>query len=46
MRAVIDTNVLVYDTFEDSVHHERAKKLLDDLDGWVISTSTCGSSNR
>ncbi len=38
MRAVVDTNVLVYDTFEDSVHHERAKELLDDLDRWVIPT--------
>ncbi len=36
MRAVIDTNVLVYDTFEDSLHHEGARRLLDSLDLWVI----------
>lgn len=34
--AVIDTNVLVYDTFEDSLHHEVAARLLDDLDRWLI----------
>jgi len=34
--AVIDTNVLVYDTFEDSVYHESASQLLDDLDRWLI----------
>jgi len=34
--AVIDTNVLVYDTFEDSVYHESASKLLDDLDRWLV----------
>ncbi len=38
MRAVIDTNVLVYDTFEDSVFHREAKQLLDDLEKWVIPT--------
>ena len=31
MRAVIDTDVLVYDTFEDSVFHEEAKKLIEEL---------------
>ena len=36
MKAVIDTNVLVYDTFEDSIYHEKAKKLLDSLDKWVL----------
>ncbi|MEM1568073.1 MAG: PIN domain-containing protein [Thermofilaceae archaeon] len=34
--AVIDTNVLVYDTFSDSVYHEQAAQLLDSLDSWVI----------
>jgi len=34
--AVIDTNVLVYDTFEDSLYHEAAARLLDDLDRWLI----------
>ncbi len=36
MKAVIDTNVLVYDTFEDSIYHEEAKKLLDSLDKWIL----------
>ncbi len=36
MRAVLDTNVLVYDTFEDSVFHDEARRLLDSLDAWVI----------
>ncbi|MDI3502619.1 MAG: uncharacterized protein PWR13_825 [Archaeoglobi archaeon] len=36
MRAVIDTNVLVYDTFEDSIHHDEAKNLLDKLEEWII----------
>ena len=36
MSAVIDTNVLVYDTFEDSVFHKEAKVLLDELDEWLI----------
>ena len=34
--AVIDTNILVYDTFEDSLHHKEAAKLLDELDRWLI----------
>jgi len=38
MRAVIDTNVLVYDTFEDSVYHKKAKEILDKLDEWFIPT--------
>ncbi|MEM1546176.1 MAG: PIN domain-containing protein [Candidatus Methanomethylicia archaeon] len=36
MEALIDTNVLVYDTIEDSVFHEEAKKTLDKLDRWLI----------
>ena len=36
MKALIDTNVLVYDTFEDSIYHAEAKKLLDSLDRWII----------
>jgi len=36
VKAVIDTNVLVYDTFEDSVFHEQAKRLLDLLEEWII----------
>ena len=38
MRAVIDTNVLIYDTFEDSIHHAKAKTILDSLDEWIIPT--------
>jgi len=34
--AVIDTNVLVYDTFEDSLYHEAATSLLDRLDRWLV----------
>ncbi len=36
MRAVIDTNVLIYDTYEDSIHHRDASQLLDQLEEWVI----------
>lgn len=36
MKAVIDTNVLIYDTFEDSVFHKQARSLLDMLEEWVI----------
>ena len=32
LEAVIDTNVLVYDTFSDSVYHESAAALLDRLE--------------
>ncbi|MDI3497836.1 PIN domain-containing protein [Archaeoglobus sp.] len=38
MKAVIDTNVIVYDTFEDSVFHQEAMQLLDRIDVWVIPT--------
>ena len=34
--AVVDTNVLVYDTFEDSLYHETAARLLDSLDRWLV----------
>jgi len=34
--AVIDTNVLVFDTFEDSEHCEEASSLLDSLEEWFI----------
>lgn len=36
LEAVIDTNVLVYDTFIDSLYHEEAASLLDNLDSWII----------
>jgi len=29
MKLLVDTNVLVYDTVEDSRHHELAKKIID-----------------
>lgn len=38
MSAVLDTNVMVYDTFEDSLYHERARDLLESLEIWVIPT--------
>ena len=34
--AVIDTNILVYDTFEDSLHHKEASHILDSLNRWII----------
>ncbi len=36
MSAVINTNVLVYDTFEDSVYHAEARGLLDSLSERII----------
>ncbi len=36
MMAVVDTNVLIYDTFEDSIYHDEAKNLLDSLDRWMV----------
>lgn len=36
MKAVIDTNVLIYDTLEDSVFHEEARGLLERLEEWLI----------
>jgi len=36
MHAVIDTNVLIYDTFSDSEFHEKARSLLDSLDRWYL----------
>ncbi len=33
---VIDTNVLIYDTVEDSKYHETAKDILDSEDPWSI----------
>jgi predicted nucleic acid-binding protein len=34
--AVIDTNILIYDTFEDSLHHKEASHILDSLNRWII----------
>jgi len=36
MRAVIDTNVLIYDLAEDSEFHKEAEELLDGLEEWLI----------
>ena len=36
MRAIIDTNVLVFDTFEDSEFHKEASSGLDALEGWGL----------
>ena len=36
MRAVVDTNVLIYDLVEDSEFHKEAEELLDGLDEWLI----------
>jgi len=36
MSAVIDTHVLIYDTFEDTRFYEPARKLLDELNEWII----------
>jgi predicted nucleic acid-binding protein len=36
MSAVIDTNVLVFDTFEDSDSHRDAVEALDSLEEWAI----------
>jgi len=34
--AVIDTNILIYDTFEDSLYHKEASHILDSLNRWII----------
>ncbi len=36
--SVIDTNVLVYDTFEDTSRHAEARALLDSLLEWRVPT--------
>lgn len=38
VEAVIDTNVLIYDTVEDSVYHKDAEEKLSNLRKWVIPT--------
>jgi len=34
----LQISISVYDTFEDSLYHIKAKNLLDDLDEWIIPT--------
>jgi len=36
MHGVIDTNVLIYDTFEDTEFHKRAEEVLESLDRWYV----------
>ncbi len=36
MEAVIDTNVVVFDTFEDSEFHSEATSKLDSIDRWHL----------
>ena len=38
MHAVIDTNVLIYDTVEDSEKHDDVEELLESLGAWLIPT--------
>jgi hypothetical protein len=38
MSAVIDTNILIYDTFNDTSYHIEAKKELYALEKWIIPT--------
>jgi len=38
LSAVIDTNVLIFDTFEDSEFHNAAASGLDSLQRWYISS--------
>ncbi|BFH74830.1 PIN domain-containing protein [Sulfurisphaera javensis] len=38
MKAVVDTNVLIFDYVEDSEFHKDAEKLLDSLEKWMIPT--------
>ena len=33
---IVDTNILIYDTFKDTAHHKEARKLLDSLPKWNI----------
>ena len=32
----MDTNVLVFDTYEDSELHEQARKKLEEVEGWIL----------
>ncbi len=36
MRLLVDTNVLIYDTVEDSEYHDRAKEIIDEADEIAI----------
>jgi len=36
MHGVIDTNLLIYDTFEDTEFHKKAEEILESLDRWYV----------
>lgn len=38
MKAIVDTNVIIFDYVEDSELHKEAEKILDYLDKWIIPT--------
>ena len=38
MKALLDTNVLVYDTIENSQHHDRARELIDEMAEPIINS--------
>ena len=38
MTVFVDTNVLVYDTIENSQYHERAGELIDDAEDPIINS--------
>ena len=38
MTVLIDTNVLVYDTIENSQHHDSASELIDELEDPIINS--------
>ena len=38
MTVMVDTNVLVYDAIENSPHHDRASKLIDQTDDPMINS--------
>ncbi|MHB1493702.1 MAG: PIN domain-containing protein [Thermoplasmataceae archaeon] len=40
MEALVDTNVLVYDTIENSPFHTKASRLIDELSDPIISSIT------
>ncbi len=37
MTMLVDTNVLVYDTIENSIHHDRASELIDGSENSIIN---------
>ncbi len=35
-KAIVDTNVIIYDYVEDSEYHKEAEAILDSLSKWII----------